>query len=570
MPFNQLNTLNDCALAFDLDQQLFLFISPGAVKVLGYNAIDFSKSPQLLFNMVDEGNRERVKMLSLSLLEGEWSELQYHIIAPDGNTKEVSDKKHLVRNEFTGNRILISLINDDGPQKYRHQEEARSREKFLNSLIDSQTNFLLRLSVTGKFTFINKQFLKLLGYTEQELLGKHFSYITLEEDLPHCNAAFSDCIDMPGAVIPLRHKKMAKDGSVFDTEWEFVSVTNDAGEISEIQGIGHDITHSNLIEKEIKETVEKLDSFIESITDSFFVLNRQWKFLKVNTAFEKLSGKKREDVLGCVIWNVFPILLGTTFEKAYHRAIDENITIQFIEHIGATSMWFNTTVYPSAEGITVFVKDITAEKHAREELMWTKNSLEALMNNTEDLIWSLDRGLRYVYMNKAYRSQILRITGVSPKESDYAYQHPGYTAAMIATWDGHYRRVLAGERFSITNENPDPLTGEIQSFEISFNPIYKSGHEITGIGCFAREITNRLKAEKAIMSQNERLRDIASISSHELRRPVASMLGLINVIDRDNFYNPDNQEVIEHLLTVGMEIDQVIRLIVNKTFTGEL
>ena len=79
-----------------------------------------------------------------------------------------------------------------------------------------------------------------------------------------------------------------------------------------------------------------------------------------------------------------------------------------------------------------------------------------------------------------------------------------------------------------------------------------------------------MKTEKAIVAQNGRLRLIASLTSHELRRPVASLLGLLNIIDRTNIYNPDNFEIMDHLFTVGNEIDEVIRLIINETFTDDL
>ena len=73
------------------------------------------------------------------------------------------------------------------------------------------------------------------------------------------------------------------------------------------------------------------------------------------------------------------------------------------------------------------------------------------------------------------------------------------------------------------------------------------------------------------IDQNERLKQVSLLlTSHELRRPVASMLGLINVMDRENFFNPDNKEIIGHLLTVGKEIDEVIRLIIDKSFINEL
>jgi len=225
--------------------------------------------------------------------------------------------------------------------------------------------------------------------------------------------------------------------------------------------------------------------------------------------------------------------------------------------------------FENIECTAVVATDVTEKMRYQEELMWTKNSLEALINNTEDQIWSLDKDSRYVYMNKAYRTRIADLTGVEPKEGDYSYRHTGYNKEIIDRWIGYYGRVLTGERYSIINESIDPLTQQVLSFEISFNPIYKVKGEITGIGCFARDITERLKAEKAIVDQNERLRHIASLTSHELRRPVASMLGLINIMDRGNFYNPDNKEIIEHLLTVGNEIDEVIRLIVDKTFTDD-
>jgi PAS domain S-box-containing protein len=209
-------------------------------------------------------------------------------------------------------------------------------------------------------------------------------------------------------------------------------------------------------------------------------------------------------------------------------------------------------------------------KLREQELEWTKSSLEALINNTEDQIWSVDKETRYVYMNQAYRNKIAQLSGIEPKEGDYSYLHAGFDEQIIKTWNSYYSRALAGEIYTVVNESIDPDTKELLSFEISFNPIYNEKGEITGIGCFARNITQRLKSEKAIIDQNERLRHIASLTSHELRRPVASMLGLIAIMDRRNFFNPDNKEIIEHLLTVGNEIDEVIRLIVDKTFMDHL
>jgi PAS domain S-box-containing protein len=224
-------------------------------------------------------------------------------------------------------------------------------------------------------------------------------------------------------------------------------------------------------------------------------------------------------------------------------------------------------VYPSAEGLTVFIKDISQQKTAEEELNWARSNLEALINNTDDLIWSLDKNNRYVFFNTSYRDVVFRETSVMPVNGDDVVVYgPDET---IAIWNEYYRRALSGERYTVIYENTHSGPGEPLYFEVSFNPIYNDAKEIVGTGCFAREITARLRTEREIVAQNERLRQIASLSSHELRRPVASMLGLINVIDFEDFSSQENKEAIDLLLVVGNEIDDVIRAIVDNTFTGE-
>ena len=558
----------ECTLAFDLDEHRFLFISNNVITVLGRPAADFYSNTNLLYENIDPHYQESIKTQVGKLAEGATIELHYKFITPIGPVKDIYERKSLVVDEKSGHKILLSVIRDYLTEKPRLHDGTKLREKFLNSVIDSQTNFLIRFDINGCFTFANKKFLKTLGYKNAEIISKPYSIVTLPQEMAMLEKAFVNCVTHPGKIIRLAHKKMAKNGDIYDTEWEFISVANDEGEVKEVQGIGHDVTHKHLIENEIKQTSKKLDTFIESINDYFFILDNEWKFIRVNAAFEKVSGKMRDELVGAVIWDAFPIVSGTAFEKAYREAAEKKIIIQFIGCIEGAQAWLDTSVFPSTEGLTVFMKDISQEKRAWEEASRAQNSLAALINNTDDLIWSVDTGTRYVYMNKAYRNMIARITGSEPKEGEYSYLHKGYTDKEIEKWDEYYHRALAGERYTIINESTDPVTNEVLSFEISFNPIYKVKGDITGVGCFSHNITELLATEKAITDQNERLRHIASLSSHELRRPVASMLGLINIMDRGNFFNPDNKEVIEHILTVGNEIDEVIRLIIDKTFVG--
>ena len=66
-------------------------------------------------------------------------------------------------------------------------------------------------------------------------------------------------------------------------------------------------------------------------------------------------------------------------------------------------------------------------------------------------------------------------------------------------------------------------------------------------------------------AQNRRLQDIASISSHNIRRPVATIMGLVSLFDREKLDNPLNKEILDHLETTSIELDEVIHIIVEKT-----
>lgn len=567
-----LPVVSECVIAFDLSLSRYISIGPGICALAGFTEGRLPAALNFWYPVIHQSDLEQVKKVHSYLLNGHSVTASYRVmVAGTPIFRHITEKRSIYTDALSGHEIILSILNEHGPSESNTEDglkaDALKREQFLLSLINSQTNFLIRLDKNGLFTFVNNRYCKVFGYTEDELIGQHFSINTAPEDLPRCQAAFEQCLKHPGRVIPLIRGKLDKSGTQHPSEWEFVSVINQNGEVSEIQGIGQDISQRLDIENRIKKTTAQLDTFIESITDSFLILDNDWRFIKTNSAFESITGKTHSEVSTSVLWDVFPALLGTEFEKAFRQAAVSKKTAQFILFFDPLKMWFRTTVYPSDEGLTVFIKNITAHKIAEEALNMARTNLEALINNTLDHIWSINTGMNYVYTNTAYKDAIAAEADLIPTVGKPVIIFG--TEKVQERWRGYYKRALSGERFDVVYEHLNSVTNDIQYYEVGFNPIYNGAKEIVGVACFARDITQRLQHEKEIINQNERLRHIASISSHELRRPVASMLGLINIIDFENFNNPENKEIISHLLTVGQEIDEVIRLIVDNTFTGK-
>jgi PAS domain S-box-containing protein len=86
----------------------------------------------------------------------------------------------------------------------------------------------------------------------------------------------------------------------------------------------------------------------------------------------------------------------------------------------------------------------------------------------------------------------------------------------------------------------------------------------------ALDINDRLQAEQRVLEQNEKLREIAHLQSHNVRRPVASIMGLIGLFDKKDLTNEINGVVIEKLDVVCKELDLTIHKIVEKTYELEV
>ena len=566
-----LPVISECVIAFDLSLNQYITIGPCIGMLAGYNDAETPDEANFWYPVIHPADLAKVKEADNGLKNGQATTISYRIIPTETNSyRYITERRSKYADSVTGHYIIFSILNEHSPSVIDSEEGAKAdalqREQFLLSLVNSQTNFLIRLNRAGQYTFVNNTYCQALGFAEDELIGEHFSINTPPDEMALCEAAFIKCLNNPGQIIPLTKDKVSKTGERHPSEWEFISIINERKEVVEIQGIGRDISQRIEIETQIKKANQNLDNFIESITDAFFILDNDWRFVKTNSALETMTRRTRDQLIGNKGLDVYPTVRGTLLEEQLKQAEKSQLSRHFTTYLPITKLWVRITIYPSAEGLAVFIKNINEQKKAEEELNWTRSNLESLINNTKDHIWSIDSSMSYMYANVSYKDAVFSETGVTPLRGEPVVIFG--TADVQSAWQGYYKRALGGERFDVVYEHHNSVTNDVEYHEIGFNPIYNSEHEVTGMGCFARDVTQHFKHENEIISQNERLRHIASISSHELRRPVASMLGLINIIDFENFNNPENKETISHLLTVGQEIDVVIRLIVDNAFGG--
>ncbi|MFP5211946.1 MAG: PAS domain S-box protein, partial [Acidobacteriota bacterium] len=130
-----------------------------------------------------------------------------------------------------------------------------------------------------------------------------------------------------------------------------------------------DISDRKRAEDQLKAAYGKLYATLESITDGFFALDREWRFTYYNEQGAKALGLERDEALGKVVWDLFPDAVERKFHAEYHRAMETSTTAHFEEfYPEPLNAWFECHAYPSPEGLAVYFNDITSRKQMEEAL----------------------------------------------------------------------------------------------------------------------------------------------------------------------------------------------------------
>ena len=323
----------------------------------------------------------------------------------------------------------------------------------------------------------------------------------------------------------------------------------------------------------IKEQKEQLDNLLFSISDAIW--SRRADTLELtyaNNAYYKLYGHSRDDV-NPDKRQIFNSIYPDDREKLF-AAINEVRTVGKTEIIyrhvhkdgtiktlkANSSLKKGNNDKPDIiNGITV---DITRERELHETIRNSEQKLLATINNTKDLIWSVNTNLEIIFCNKPYKDFIYSLGGIVPQEGNFVLGDWG-SESFINSRTKDYERALKGESFTTIVE--EEYKGEIVYNEISSNPIIDHDGKIIGVNCIARDISQQKKQFFKIREQNEKLREIAWIQSHKVRGPVSSILGLASLFDYESASGEYNIDILEKLKKVTHDLDAIIKEVVDAT-----
>ena len=236
-------------------------------------------------------------------------------------------------------------------------------------------------------------------------------------------------------------------------------------------------------------------SMLESITDGFVALDKDWRVTYVNAEAERLNGMSRRDVLGRNHWEVFPEAIGTVIHREFHRAALERIAVEFDNYYAPWQRWFHLKAYPAPEGgLSVFYQDVTKNYLAAAERDRANRLLTTILHSTPDFIAAKDLEGRYLAVNEATARIIGRPVSeiVGRTDLDVASRE---TAEPIMAGDREVMRT--GTVLSVEAQYPDQ-TGTVRCFQSIKAPLREADGAVAGVVVVARDVTAQRAAEKAL------------------------------------------------------------------------
>lgn len=284
-----------------------------------------------------------------------------------------------------------------------------------------------------------------------------------------------------------------------------------------------EVSMREAVEREVLAANEKTNRILESMTDAFYALDKDWKITYVNGEAERQGSTDRDILLGKDIRKLYPE--AEELFEMLSKAVSQQKTIHFQTSTDKTGKWYEVTAYPSKEGLGVYFRDVSARKNAEEQIVFQANLLENVRNaviatDIEGKVTYWNSYAEKLYGWKAEEIVDKNVSLLSVKPENLRINGPIAKASLVnkGYWEGDLEVV----RKDGTTVPMHRIVTLIKNSD--GNPI--------GIISVGVDLTERKKLERE-MARLDRLHMVGEMAAgigHEVRNPMTTVRGFIQLL----------------------------------------
>ncbi|MFI5305585.1 MAG: PAS domain S-box protein [Nitrospiria bacterium] len=439
--------------------------------------------------------------------------LQYEevVFSPNGNPVYFLTKKAPYHDQ-TGKIAGVLSISRDITDRKMAEEKLRAEHAYRKPIEEAMMAGVAAVDSMGRLIYVNSAFCKMVGWAEQELLGKPPPYPYWVPEEINANLESVKSRILTGNTSEFRTQFRRKNGERFPALIKTAPLTDGHGKEIGFVATVSDITLQKSAENKLEESHHLLQSIINGTPDAIYIRDLEGRFLMINSNGARLFWKTPEEIIGKHMTELFaPKFIQKTVEldrrclkSGNTETLEIELTIKGADYIFLTTRGPIRNHENAITGFFGISRDITDRKMAEEKLkaeyafrMAIEEALPIGINMT-DINGKLSYVNQYFCKMVGYREE--ELVGTFPPRPYWPPEEVENYKKMVQT------RLIGEEPPKVSEVSIFPRNGERFPALLFNSPLLDGNGNKLGIVVSLIDISDRKKAEENLRQSEEKFR----------------------------------------------------------------
>jgi PAS domain S-box-containing protein len=518
-----------------------LFANSQDERITGYTLEELQSMNS--FDIVYDEDRSKVIEYAAMRARGEPAPDSYtvRIIRRDGTLRWL--RRNVARIDWLGEPASL-LIDLDITEQMETEKALEKSEQRFRQVADNSDEWIWEVDTEGMFVYCSSAVETILGFSPEELVGKKYFYDLYAPDVREDFIKYTiEAAEQKQSFRSYANPNIHKNGTVVMLDTNAFPILDKDGNLLGYRGVDKDVTERMKAEEKLRSSY----TAFKAIKEGIIVTDMNGVITEWNEASEEIHEIPASEALGKKLYELIEIVKPSMQERQIEFA---KLMQQGYMHneqlimVNGKEKWTETSlqIVKNEEGnnssVLSIVSDITQRKKIEQELADEAIRRRILVEQSRDGIVILDQDGGVYESNKRFAEMI----GYSDEEVKELHVWDWEAAASREQLLGMLNTVdEKGDHFETKHRRKD---GSVYDVEISTNAALFAGQKL--IFCVCRDITERKKAEAALLDEATRRRMLIEKSRD----------GIV-IIDQDGGVYEANQRFAEMLGYSSEEIKKL-------------
>ncbi len=410
-------------------------------------------------------------------------------------------------------RLANKQLQQEVAERVRAEQALRESEESFRTIADFTHDWEYWTTPDGHFIYISPSCERVTGYSADEFQkDPHLLQAIVHPD--DCDTVVRHLHQESNsrAAMSAEFRIIARDGQERWIDHVCQPVYSADGRWLGQRASNREITDR----KRVEETLRRYERIVSATPDLMALLDKNCVYQAVNDTYLKAFGKGRDEIIGHCVADLLGQEVFETLLKNHLERCLQGIATQYqawLEFPRRGRRFMSVTYYPyfdvhgDVSGIVVSSRDITDLKRTEEALRRSEIKYRAMFTASPDYLYVTDMEGRFLDANPAF----LKWAGVSREEIQQRYFMHFFAGERIQELQIYFEKIRRGQEIKKLEMRIKNTRGETLECEINALPLIENA-QVTAVLNVARDITERLRVERALHESEERYRVLLETS----------------------------------------------------------